>query len=162
MVKVEVVGARGRVDDTEILLRSLQHLTKGEGVPLDADLVCGKDHLISAVFHAQRAFERGVNICSSMLVETMLYASGERQISKATKKIGVKRGADKVALVLFDVEDTEAILRGLQLTRDDDVLEASPEKAIRFGITIEEIRAVPSDKYGDLVLERVAFVGLSK
>jgi KEOPS complex subunit Cgi121 len=162
MVKVDVLGVRGRVDDTEALLRSLRQVGNGEGLVLDADVVCGKDHLMSAVFHATRAFERGVNVSSTVPVETLLYASGERQISKAMKKIGVKCGLERMALILFDVENPNAVLSSLNFERDDDVLEASPEKALRFGISHDELKAVPPDMIEDLVLERVAFVGMQK
>jgi tRNA threonylcarbamoyladenosine modification (KEOPS) complex Cgi121 subunit len=95
-------------------------------------------------------------------METLLYASGERQITKAMKKVGLRPGAERVALVLFDVEDVGAVLCALELRRDDAVLEPSLEKARRFGITEQELRAVTHDKYQELVLERVAFVDLSK
>jgi tRNA threonylcarbamoyladenosine modification (KEOPS) complex Cgi121 subunit len=92
----------------------------------------------------------------------MLCASGERQISKATKKMGLKVGCERIALVLFNVQDVQKVLREHGLERDDSVLEASVEKALRFGISHEELRAVPADRFEDLVLERVAFVGLHK
>ncbi len=162
MVKIDILGAKGQIVDTEVLVRSLQHVNGGEGLALNADLICGRDHIASAVMHASRAFERGDNVSSSIAGETILYASGERQISKAVKKMGVKVGTERVALVLFGVDDPERVLRELHFERDDDVLEASLEKAILFGISREEIKAVPADMVEDLVLERVAFVGLQK
>ena len=162
MAKVVILGVRGQVDDAEALVKRLQSLGKGEGLALNADMICGKDHLASAVIHASRAFERGDNVCSSLSVETILFASGERQISKAVKKMGVKVGDERVALVLFDVDDVDDLLAACRFSRDDDVLEASAEKAVRFGITPDEIKAVPPDMVEDLVLERVAFVGMQK
>ncbi len=162
MVKIDVLGVRGEISDTEVLVRSLQHVDGGEGLAMDADMICGRDHLASAVMHATRAFERGDNVSSSIAGETILYASGERQISKAVKKMGVKIGTQRMAVVLFGVENPVKVLEDLQFERDDDVLEASVEKALRFGISHDEIRAVPADMVEDLVLERVAFVGLQK
>jgi KEOPS complex subunit Cgi121 len=162
MVKVDILGVKGQVADTEALVRSLQHIDGGEGLALDADMVCGRSHLTSAVMHASRAFERGDNVSSSLAGETILYASGERQISKAVKKMGVKVGTERVALVLFNVQDAEGIVKALSFHRDDEVLDASVEKAVRFGITHEELKAVPADMFEDLVLERVAFVGMQK
>jgi tRNA threonylcarbamoyladenosine modification (KEOPS) complex Cgi121 subunit len=95
-------------------------------------------------------------------VETVLFASGERQISKALKKVGLRAGAERVALVLFEVTDVPAALEALGLARDDEVIAPSREKAVRFGITEAELEAVPPDKYQELVLERVAFAGLPK
>ncbi|MBI0583521.1 MAG: hypothetical protein ISF22_04760 [Methanomassiliicoccus sp.] len=162
MVRFEVLGARGKVEGPEALIEALRSLQGGEGAALDADLICGADHLRSAASHALRAFGRGDNAATTLAVETVLFASGERQISKAVRKMGLRKGAERVALVLFDVPDADAALATLGLERDDRVLEPSLEKARRFGLTDGELAAVPADKYPDLVLERVAFVGLSK
>jgi KEOPS complex subunit Cgi121 len=162
MVKVVVLGATGRIDDIDRFLSYLQNLEHGQGLLIDADMVCGKDHLASAANHAVRAFERGDNVSSSLPVETLLYTSGERQISKAAKKMGVKIGSERVALVLFDVQNVEKILIDLGLQRDDDVLDPSVEKALKFGISHDELKAVSQDMIEDLVLERVAFVSLLK
>lgn len=162
MVKVDVVGARGRVDDPMSLIEALRSVNGGEGAALDADMVCGRDHLCSAAMHALRAFGRGDNVCATLAVETVLFASGERQISKALKKVGLQAGAERVALVLFDVDDVDVTLHALDLERDDSVLEPSREKARRFGITDAELDAVPPSRYQELVLERVAFAGLPK
>ena len=56
----------------------------------------------------------------------------------------------------------EAVLEDMGLSREDDVLEASVKKALKFGISPEEIKAVSADMVEDLVLERVAFVGMQK
>ncbi len=162
MVKVDVVGARGRVEDPAALIETLRSVNGGEGAALDADMVCGRDHLCSAAMHALRAFGRGDNVSSTLAVETVLFASGERQIAKALKKVCLRAGAERVALVLFDVEDVNAVLKALDLERDDEVLAPSREKAKRFGITDAELEAVPPDRYQELVLERVAFAGLPK
>src|SRR5512138_3554925 len=102
MVKVTVLGAIGRVDDADFLIRHIQSLSSGCGLLVDSDMVCGKDHMLSAAHHAIRAFERGDNTSDSLPVETLLYSSGERQISKAMKKMGIKSGSNKIAMILFD------------------------------------------------------------
>ena len=76
--------------------------------------------------------------------------------------MGIKLGMERIALVFFNVEDPNAALERLGLVRDDDVLDASVEKAIRFGISPDELKAVPEDMVEDLVLERVAFVRMNK
>ena len=160
MLSFEVLGATGRIGDIEHVVAYFQR-AKGKGVAMDADLVCGADHLISAALHALRAWERGENTASSIGMEAMLYASGERQISKAITKMGMKTGGDRVALLLFGI-DACRVLADLGLERDDDVLKESAEKALRFGITEKEIEAVGEQRAADLVLERVASVDLIK
>jgi tRNA threonylcarbamoyladenosine modification (KEOPS) complex Cgi121 subunit len=94
-------------------------------------------------------------------MECLLYASGERQISKAQEKMGIKSGTERVALVLFGPRIEDA-LSALDLVRDDAVLDASVEKALRFGVEQKEIDALGPERASDLVLERVAFVDILK
>ena len=69
---------------------------------MNADLVFGKNHMISAVEHALRSFERKTNTTNSLEKEILLYASGERQLKLAIPKIGVKSGNVKIAIVLLN------------------------------------------------------------
>ena len=161
MSEYEIVGARGKVHDPSHLLKRLQALRSGQVLALDAGMVCGREHLESAVEHALRAFARGTNSANSVTMETMLYASGERQISKAREKMSVKQGADSVALVLFGASKDD-VLEITGLEEDDTVLECSRSKLIRFGIEPGELDAVPKEKASDLALERVAFVEILK
>jgi tRNA threonylcarbamoyladenosine modification (KEOPS) complex Cgi121 subunit len=94
-------------------------------------------------------------------METMLYASGERQISKAQEKMRVKAGSERVALVLFGAGKREA-LRAAGLEEDDSVLECDRRKLAHFGIEPKELETVPPGKDVDLVLERVASVEILK
>jgi KEOPS complex subunit Cgi121 len=160
MLSFEALGATGRIDDIEHVVSYFQR-AGGKGAAMDADLVCGVDHLISAALHALRAWERGESTASSIGMEAMLYASGERQISKAISKMGLKAGGGRVALLLFGI-DAYQVLADLGLERDDEVLRESAEKVLRFGITEKEIEAVGENRAADLVLERVASVDLIK
>ena len=162
MPKTDIVGARGGIADPKAFVDALQALSRGKALALNADLVCGVDHLRSAVAHALRAFEQGRNVSTTLAMETMLYASGERQISRATEKIGVGEGTERLAMVLFDVEDVEGILQSLGLARDDSVIDSSTAKIMRFGISKREMEAIPEEDWPGLVLERVAFVELQK
>jgi len=133
----------------------------GQVLAMKAEMVCGREHLESAVEHATRAFHRGTNSANNIMMETMLYASGERQISKARDKMGVDHETCSVALVLFGAEPA-TVLQIVGLERDDSVLEASEQKLLGFGIGRKELDMVPVEKRPDLVLERVAFVEILK
>jgi KEOPS complex subunit Cgi121 len=161
MADYTVLGARGRISDPQILVDRLQSMKQGQALAMDAEMVCGKEHLASAVEHAMRAFHRGTSSANNIMMETMLYASGERQISKARDKMGVKPGGRSVALVLFGA-DPSTVLQITGLERDDTVLEASEEKLLAFGIGRRELDMMPEDQRADLVLERVAFVEVLK
>jgi KEOPS complex subunit Cgi121 len=161
MADYSVVGAKGTIPDPRALVERLQQMKVGQALALDAHMVCGREHLDSAVEHALRAFQRGTSSANNLMMETMLFASGERQISKAQEKMGLKSGERSVALVLFGA-DPAAVLHILGLQRDDAVLEASEQKALAFGVGREELDMVPDEQRPDLVLERVAFVEILK
>jgi tRNA threonylcarbamoyladenosine modification (KEOPS) complex Cgi121 subunit len=48
----------------------------------DADIVASWQHLYFAALNALVAFKNGRNLSKSLAVETVLYASGQRQIKK--------------------------------------------------------------------------------
>ncbi len=162
MVEVTVIGATGHSGNPQELIDILVDYHDGEVVAVDAAMVCGRDHLVSAAEHAARAFKRGTNVSSTLTIETLLYASGEDQIYKALEKMGPKDGSGGLGLVLFDVHDPEGLLSHLGLRRDDDLLAPDEGKLRRFGITEEELDAVPREDGADLVLEKVAFVEMLK
>ncbi len=160
MAAIDVAGARGTVTDPEAMYRALNGM-EGTVAALDPRMVCGRDHLLSAARHAVRAFARGSNSSSNLGLETILYASGERQISRALSKMGVTEGAEGVALVIFDTAPEE-VIGSLGMTRDDGLLECTVRKLLAYGISKEEMESVPGDLGADLVLERVAFVEMLK
>jgi len=158
---VRCAGAKVRKGDSNALLRRASELD-AEMVLMDAGMVCGVDHLDSAVFHARRAFERGTNASNTLGMEVILYASGERQISKAKKKMGLHQETAKVAVVVLGPEDVDQVLDDLDLERDDSLLECSLEKAAAFGIERKELETVGEEMLTDLVMEKVAFVEILK
>jgi len=160
---IRCAGAWIEKGESNALLRRASEL-EAEVVLMDADKVCGKGHLESAVFHARRAFERGMNASNTLGMEVILYASGERQISKAKKKMGLHHDTERVALIVLGPEEAEVetVLKTLDLRRDDSLLDCSVEKGLSFGIDRAEMEAVGSALLPDLVLERVAFVEMLK
>ncbi len=161
MSDFQIVGAKGHISDPRKAVERLQLLPDGSVLALNADLICGVEHLQSAVEHALRSFDQQRNACNTITMECLLYASGERQISKAQEKMGMRKGMERLALVLFG-PDVEDVLKALELVRDDSVLEASVEKALRFGVDKGEMDALGPERASDLVLERVAFVDILK
>jgi KEOPS complex subunit Cgi121 len=171
-----VIGARGTISDIDDFLSKIQSFSQTKGIVVqacDARMVYGKDHLMSAAIHAHRAFRQGTNATNSLPLEILLYAAGERQIHKAIKKIGVKQGRQCIAFILIDerkrqgrekqYEATiEALLRLLHCARDDTVLQGDRDTLKRFGVSDPEIQTIPKDKYGDLILEKIAMVDIIK
>lgn len=162
---ISILGGRGRVDSADKFIKRARDFIKFDDVLLqflDADCVLGKEHIYSAIEHAERAFERGDNICTTKAMEILIYAAGEPQINNALERIGLKDGCERIAVIAQDDLDIEGLLDHLDLKRDDEVLEFKEQKLRAFGINEKEISAVEKTKIMDLILERVAMVDVRK
>ncbi len=104
--------------------------------------------------------DQGTNTTSSFEMELLLYASGERQVSKAIAAAGVKAGRPFVAVSGGGLR-IRALLERFGWRTDDRVLAATPAKLRSLGFSKEEIAAAGASA-PDLVLERVARVDLVK
>ena len=59
-----LVGAEGKIEDIERFIEEVRKISEDKGIEIqvvDADLVCGKEHVISACHHAIRAFKENRN-----------------------------------------------------------------------------------------------------
>ena len=145
---MKAFGAVGKLDAAEAL-RIAREMADGTGfefVLMNADLVFGWAHIASAYEHARRAFEAGRNSSKTLGTETLLYASGERQISRAIEKIGVRDGQTRTAIVVIGnagAEEGGELLSALDLKRDDGVLDAHGKDPGAFGISRTELETVP-------------------
>ncbi len=140
----------------------------------DANFIAGWEHIYFAALNALYAFKNKKNISNSLAVESLLFASAQRQIKKAVKMLGIGPESSQVA-VLIMAETEQKVIKTLEIVsdiitglRDDSILDLT-EKKIEdikhlFGISDLECRAV-SRKEGfekealiDLVVERVALL----
>ena len=176
---VEIIGAEGEIKNTKVFLEKIKSFSEENNVEiavLDAEKVFGKEHLISAVEHTLRTFERKRNISNSLTTEILVYASCERQIKSAIEKMGIKDGNKKIAVVIIGKTDggqhkceeefhqnlskSEKLLSFLHLRRNDSVLENDINALKDFGITENEINSAHNPK--DLILERIALLDVRK
>jgi tRNA threonylcarbamoyladenosine modification (KEOPS) complex Cgi121 subunit len=169
---INIVGSKGNIEDIDDFLKKVENFADKNNLKIqafNADLIYAEDHIKSSVEHAKRAIERKTDTTNSLEKEILLYASGERQLKLAIPKMGVKKGNVNIAFVL--VNDTKRklpeqitidFLKFLKLTRDDDVIEGNIDTLRKFGINEEEIETVTKDKYGFLILEKVAMVDIMK
>jgi tRNA threonylcarbamoyladenosine modification (KEOPS) complex Cgi121 subunit len=110
--------------------------------------VAGKEHLEIAVVNALHAFKMGINISRSVAMETLLYASAQRQIDVALARLGVTRNSRTVGLVGFSetrtgAEELENKIAQFVRTEMNEALldDWSEEKAGRI-MTLYEIGAM--------------------
>ncbi|MEM3765480.1 MAG: KEOPS complex subunit Cgi121 [Candidatus Bathyarchaeia archaeon] len=143
----------------------------------DAGLVATWQHLYFAALNALNAFQNGTNISRSLAVETLLYASAQRQIRKAMSLLGVKPHSEAVAVLILGerAEDVETALKAISKIvggrHDDTVLELSRKKieAIRKVFQISDVELEAVFKGNDLeqalvslVIERVALLATER
>jgi KEOPS complex subunit Cgi121 len=175
---IRIIGAKGQINNAKGFLKKILEYSRNFNITIqvvDADLVYGSNHLYSAAEHAIRAMQRKTNSTHSLGIEIMLYASGDRQIKNAIKKMGISEKSTSFAFVVVDkIKDLEGakgsisnkeiqrLLDSLGLSRDDSVLEGNREVLKRFGITIEELSTVNPNRYEKLILEKVAMVDILK
>lgn len=152
-MNIKIIGIKGNAGFEKMI----GHFTDlgGDVILLDPNMVCGKDHILSAVMHAERAFEKGTNRSKTLLTEIILYAAGERQIGKAMEKMRPKPNSQEMAAIVFDIDDLK--LEDIGMEQCDDLLTASPEKAKNLGVDIFE-----GISCEESVLEFVAFVDTMK
>ncbi len=143
----------------------------------DAEFVATWQHLYFAVLNALKAFNNRENISRSLGMEIMLYASAQRQISRALEMMGVKNGTKNIGIVVVgdNSEDVESALimisEQIDGKQDDRVLELREDKksALKsaFQISEVEVNAVAEKDdlekaLIDLVIERVALLATER
>ncbi|MCL2476917.1 KEOPS complex subunit Cgi121 [Candidatus Bathycorpusculum sp.] len=136
----------------------------------DAQLIASPKHLYFAALNALQAFQNKTNTSKSTAMETMLYASAERQIQKAIDRLGIKPQTQTLAIIIIAKEQKhiEDLLRTLTehigTEPDETILEMTEEKETKiqqtFQITHTELETTANNKAKtvDLVIERIALL----
>lgn len=139
----------------------------------DAQQIATPQHLYFAALNALQAFQNKTNHSKSLAVETMLYASAQRQIKKAIQQCGIKPQTKDMAVVAIgesqiEVEDLlKKVTTCLCSEPDLTVLEFTKNKAEKimeaFQITEQEIKTIiKGDDWDDalvsLVVEHMALL----
>lgn len=175
---IAITGYRDvKIEDTKSFLDNIRKKTEGVSVQFfNANLIAGFEHLYFAALNALKTFESKLNISNSLAVETLLYASAQRQIKKAVELLGIKAESSEVAVLILagteaKVRETlNAISEFIQGIHDDDVIDLSDEKfeIIKklFGISELELGA-KLEKKGfekealiNLVIEHMALLAI--
>jgi tRNA threonylcarbamoyladenosine modification (KEOPS) complex Cgi121 subunit len=173
---IEISGFRNvRISSGKEFSRLLRdNLSNGVEIQLfDADLIASWEHLYYAALNATMAFTNHCNVSKSLAVETVLYASAQRQIKKAIKSIGLTPQSTNAAILLISnkIDSTCSGLKEvsnlLGKTPDDTVLEMSSEKISRIRSTfgISEVETATASIRGslhtamvNLIIERMALL----
>jgi KEOPS complex subunit Cgi121 len=182
----KIIAGKGSISNVDDFLSSLKIIARKYAVTIqamDAELIAGSEHIISAVKKAIRATERKRNITSDLGLEILLYAAGRRQIERALAMgVSVSEGENekRVAIVIVDASPRAQRERDLEVVaeevkrklglQEEPISELALEykgdkkEGIKkfFDITEAELKAVGEPKLKMLVLERVAMLDVLK
>ena len=173
---VEIVGYLNvKFASAEAFLKiNRKQITRNADIQFfDAEFIATKEHLLFAVINALEAFKNKTNLSKTPAMETMLYASAQRQIKKAIQKCGIKPSTTNMAATIIGENSTElknaakAISIAIDAKLDQSVLELSTSKSdkIKKAFQISNIEINTVSKNGNcqealvnLVVERVALL----
>ncbi|MEM1513945.1 MAG: KEOPS complex subunit Cgi121 [Candidatus Thermoplasmatota archaeon] len=161
-----IIGAKGKMDVEDAIKKFMDFCKRNFviGQIFDADLIFGEEHLAVAYERAKKAFEKGRNICKTIEMEMLLYASARRQINEAISLIGAKKEGNYAFFICgkIDKEKVADFIHGLNLEIDQDVIEFKKEKLKKFGIDEKEIFATDEKFHKDLIFEKIALLDAIK
>jgi tRNA threonylcarbamoyladenosine modification (KEOPS) complex Cgi121 subunit len=170
-----IAGYRdAKIKDVDQFLQKVKDKTDGAVQFFDASLIAGWEHLRFAALNALNAFKSKVNISNSLAMETLLYASAQRQIKEAVGLMGIKADSSRIAVLIIAEtpnqasEILEVVSQLLGGTRDDAVLDFTDDKIAGlkrlFRISNVELEAETERKgaekqaLADLVIEHMALL----
>jgi tRNA threonylcarbamoyladenosine modification (KEOPS) complex Cgi121 subunit len=76
---------------------------------LDNRLIWGRSHILSAIWHARKAYQNNRMISQSFSMEILLYSAGLRQIKKAVGLLGVTDTTESVLGVLIGENESKIL-----------------------------------------------------
>lgn len=174
--RLTIAGFRGvRIKNVDKFFQKVKEETGSFCVQFfDASLVAGREHLRFAALNALNAFRTKINISTNLAMETLLYASAQRQIKEALKLMGIKPNTDHVAVLVLTENHgrasaaLKAVSKLLGGIRDDSVVDLTDDKIADlkrlFEISNVELEA-KKDRPGaekqalaDLVIEHMALL----
>jgi tRNA threonylcarbamoyladenosine modification (KEOPS) complex Cgi121 subunit len=139
----------------------------------NSELVATWQHLYFAALNALMAFQNKENISKNLAMETILYASAQHQIRKATEVLGITSSSSKIAVLVIGRRPRTVrtvlskISEQLDAERDDAVLELTDKKMRNiqsaFAISNAELEAMMKKDERkktlvDLVIEKMALL----
>jgi tRNA threonylcarbamoyladenosine modification (KEOPS) complex Cgi121 subunit len=171
---VEITGYRNiNFKEAEVFLKANRKQTHNLDIQFfDAELIATYEHLYFAVLNALVAFKDKVNRSKSPAMETLLYASAERQIQKAIERSGINPQTNNLAVTIIgedpiQIQSTlESLTRCVGSMPDESVLKMTKVKETKirkaFGIQTVEMKILqnsePKEAIVNLVIEQMALL----
>lgn len=173
---ITVVGfSNVKIENINTMLERFR--TENKDAPIqffDAKHVAGNQHLYFAAVNALNAFNKKTNISNNLAVEALLYASAQRQITKAVKMMGITQNTTEVAALIIPKNSNEKnsyldiVTKTIQGERNDKVIELTDKKIANikkmFNISDREFETklkkegLEKEALTDLVIEHMALL----
>ncbi|PVX25052.1 MAG: hypothetical protein CW691_05770 [Candidatus Bathyarchaeum sp.] len=173
---IAIIGFRNvKIENINTFLEQFRNKTKDVPIQFfDAQKVASSQHMYFAALNTLNAFKKKTNISKNMAVESLLYASAQRQIEKAVNMLGIKQNSSEVVALIIakDTHEKDNYIRLVTKTipgeRDDNVVELTDKKVNTlkklFKISDLEFEAklkkqgLEKEALIDLILERMALL----
>jgi KEOPS complex subunit Cgi121 len=155
---IKVAGFRTHITNFKQIMADLKKFDNCTIQLINAEGIAGREHAIHATIHAIKAFSRNENIANDLGLEICVRMSGQRQISQALKKLGIKNGDITICVIAVDCnEDIMVELTDFLGDRDDKVLEPDEDKLKKM-YHISDIEAETVGSMTKLLMERTALL----
>ena len=150
---IAIIGFKNvKISDRDNLISTIQGSVKNACIQFfNAASIAGWEHLFFAALNALKAFNSNINISNSLAIETLLFASAQRQIKKAVDLLGINSESSQVAVLVMTktqpkIEEVlETVSELISGERDDGIIELTSEKfediKRLFGISDKEFRS---------------------
>ena len=146
------------VAETLKIVNEIAGKTGGTIVLVDSAKVAGNRHIEEAVIHAKRSFTEKKAIARTLSMEILIYISGQRQCSLASK-LGLHKGENLIYVIIDGGNEEEEELELKRLIEESKTPKPEITTLMKlFDITAEELSVVGEGKIEDLVIERVAMI----
>ena len=173
---ITVIGfSNVKIPNIETMLFQFREENKEAPIQFfDATHIAGKQHMYFAAIHALNALNKKTNISNNIAIEALLYASGQRQIKKAVKMLGINQETTEVVILIIAKNSQEKqnylnlVAQIMSGERNDNVIELTDKKiaAIKkmFKISDKEFKTnlkkegLEKDVITDLILEHMALL----
>ena len=101
---IEVIGLKGEITDVNDILNFVNELSNKYNCMIqlmNASALAGELHIYQACIQSINSFNREINIANNLGMEICVRASAQRQISKAIKILGLKKGENDICAVII-------------------------------------------------------------
>ena len=152
MDNIKILGFKASINSIEETLDLINSIKDDDEIIqlINADSIVSRNHIIHGVNQAFLAFNRGENLAKDISVEIVLRCSAQRQISKAFKILGLKKGNMNLCAILINSKDYTNELSSF-FTLDNSVLTPDNEMIPSITATINATtRTIRSENILDI------------